>query len=458
MARIHKLRKRGEDSALNRAWKATVARERDRVALIEAGSGSRYSFRELEARATAWANRHAPDAKAWKGRAVVFAVPNGIQWFDVFLGLIRLGAVAVPLDASEPENAQLEHVRSLRAAGRLSGGELLRYDQARRFRGDVALIKMTSGSTGRPRSLVFTGAQLLADGRQVMATMGIRRTDLNYALIPFGHSYGLGNLTLPLISRGVAVVCGSSALPHAIANDFASHHPTVFPGVPAFWRALAATDVPMDAFRSLRLAISAGAQLPAEVARGFAARFPCPLHNFYGSSETGGIAYDRRGAATLEGSVGTAMRGVRWRITGERVAVSSAAVFTYGNRLRNGAHGTWKMPDRVGKNERGELSLLGRTGKLVKIGGRRLNVAEVVARLRRLSGVIDAWVAPSEGAEPTLGAVVISDRPVTELRTELQIDLPAWKVPKKWATVAEWPLTERGKIDTRALYGLLFRR
>jgi acyl-coenzyme A synthetase/AMP-(fatty) acid ligase len=304
--------------------------------------------------------------------------------------------------------------------------------------------------------LIFTGAQLLADVRQVTETMGIRRADLNYALIPFGHSYGLGNLTLPLIARGSPIVCGSAPLPHAVATDFATYRPTVFPGVPAFWRALVAADVPQSAFRSLRVAISAGSPLPAEVARDFAARFPGRLHNFYGSSETGGIAYDRRGAATLEGSVGSAMRGVKLRLVGERLTVSSAAVFTQGNRRRLGGRGCWVTPDRVAVNGRGELTLLGRTGKIVKVGGRRLNLAEVVTRLRRLRGVSEAWVAASETVETTLGAVVISDRPVTELRAELQASLPAWKIPKKWAAVREWPLTERGKIDTRALRQLIF--
>ena len=53
------------------------------------------------------------------------------------------------------------------------------------------LIKLTSGTTGTPRALHFTAGQLLADARQVTSTMGLTEHDLNYALIPFGHSYGL---------------------------------------------------------------------------------------------------------------------------------------------------------------------------------------------------------------------------------------------------------------------------
>jgi acyl-CoA synthetase (AMP-forming)/AMP-acid ligase II len=51
--------------------------------------------------------------------------------------------------------------------------------------------------------------------------------------------------------------------------------------------------------RSVDSLVSAGAPLPPDVARDFGRRFGCRLHGFYGSSETGGIAYDRTGQATL---------------------------------------------------------------------------------------------------------------------------------------------------------------
>jgi acyl-coenzyme A synthetase/AMP-(fatty) acid ligase len=317
----------------------------------------------------------------------------------------------------------------------------------------VCLIKLTSGSTGQPRALVFTARQLLADARQVTSTMGIGRHDLNYALIPLGHSCGLGNLTVPLLAQGVSLVCGSAPLPHAIAADFARWKPTVFPAVPAMWRVLAASELSLP---GLRLGISAGAPLPPEVARDFVARFGRRLHGFYGSSETGGIAYDRTGVATLVGEVGRAMRGVKLTgLSGARLQVSSAAVLTHGNRRRVGKLGAWIMPDRVVLDARGGVTLLGRRGTTVKIAGRRVNLAEVSDRLRRLSGVREAWAGVSGGADPVLGAVVATERTVAELRAELLADTAAWKVPKKLLVVAALPLTARGKTDTRALQALI---
>ena len=440
---------------LLRAWDKTLGRRGVDRAVTQAADGQSVTFRELDARATAWLATHALGPHALAGRAVVFAAPNGIGWLEIFLGLLRAGAVAVPLDVAEPVAAQHQIAETLRAGFWWDGAKLVALANARRFRDpEVSLIKLTSGTTGQPRPLVFTAAQLLADTRQVTATMAIGPRDLNYAMIPLGHSYGLGNLTGPLLAQGVPLVCGSSLLPHAIATDFARWRPTVFPGVPAMWRALAASDVALE---SLRLGISAGAPLLPDVARDFTARFGRRLHSFYGSSETGGIAYDPDGAATLAGGVGRTMRGVKLTVLrGQRLQVSSAAVFTHGNRRRGKIFGAWIMSDCVAMDARGRVTLLGRRGTTVKIAGRRVNLAEVAARVRRLPGVRDAWVGASTGADPVLGTVVATEQPTAELRTALHADTAAWKIPKKWIVLPALPLTARGKTDTHALHALAF--
>jgi len=440
-------------NALVQAWQKTVRRCGGRRAVVQAGDGRAASFRELAAGAGAWRAAHVPAGVA--GRAVVFAAPNGIGWLEMFLGLLEVGAVVVPLDAAEPPAAQQRLAESLRAGFWWDGGRLVALPGGRRWRNpEVCLVKLTSGTTGQPRPLVFTGAQMIADGRQVTATMGIGPRDLNYGLIPLGHSYGLGNLVLPLVAQGVPLVCGSAPLPHAVAADFARWRATVFPGVPALWRALAAADAQLP---GLRLGVSAGAPLPPEVARDFARRFGRRLHSFYGSSETGGIAYDRTGAATLAGGVGPAMRGVALTLSaGGRLSVASAAVFTHGNRRRLGRLGAWVMPDAVVRDARGGLTLQGRRGATVKIAGRRVNLTEVAARLRRLAGVREAWVGIGAGPDPVLGAAVASDRPAAELRAELMTDTAPWKIPRKLAVLAALPLTARGKVDPRALAGQVF--
>ncbi|HEY4245277.1 MAG TPA: class I adenylate-forming enzyme family protein [Lacunisphaera sp.] len=442
------------DNSLLSAWEKTVRRRGDHRAIIEAANGQGVTFRELEMRANAWVSRHASGAGRLSRRTVVAAMPNGIAWFVTFLGLLKSGAIVVPLDAAEPPAAQRRIAESLRAGFLWEGEKIVPLPGAARTnRADLCLVKLTSGTTGTPRAIHFTAKQLLADARQVTSTMGITARDLNYALIPFGHSYGFGNLTIPLLAHGVPLVCGTSALPHSIAADFARWNPTVFPGVPAMWRALAASDITL---KNLRLGISAGAPLMPETAREFAARFGVRLHNFYGSSETGGIAYDRSGRPTLNGGVGRAMRGVTLEsLRHSRLKVASAAVFTHRNPRRQKGIGAWIMADAVAMNSAGELTLQGRRGQTVKVAGRRVSLSEVAQRLRAIAGVQEVWVGTTTGNEPVLSAVVATKLTATELRTALHADTAAWKIPKKWLTLSALPTTARGKTDTRALQALI---
>ncbi len=444
-------------NALASAWERTLRRRGADTAVVHAWDGASFTFDELDRRARSWLASHATQALPLAGRAVVFSTPNGIGWFEVFLGLLRAGAVMVPLDPGEPPAAQERIAASVRAAFRWDGSHLLPLDGSRRLRGRACLVKLTSGSTGEPRPLVFTAEQLIADGRQVTATMGIGVNDLNHALIPLGHSYGLGNLTLPLITRGIPLVCGSSPLPSAVAEEIHRWRPTVFPSVPAVWRALAAAGVEPALLKSLRLAVSAGAPLPPEVARDFLARFGLPLCNFYGSSETGGIAFDRGGGATLVGGVGRPLRSVQvTALRGRRIRVCSPAVFTAGNRRRTGGQGCWSPGDLATLDARGGLRLAGRRGAIVKVAGRRVSVAEVELSLRRLAGVREACVQVSPGPEAILGAAVATERPVAELRAELALNTAPWKIPKKWAVVPGLPLNARGKVDARSVAARLF--
>jgi acyl-CoA synthetase (AMP-forming)/AMP-acid ligase II len=141
----------------------------------------------------------------------------------------------------------------------------------------------------------------------------------------------------------------------------------------------------------------------------------------------------------------------------QRLRVCSAAVFTRANRHRGAnGHGCWVPPDLAQLHRTGEIQLCGRRGTLVKLGGRRLDPAEIAARLRQIDGVRDVWIGASDGPEPVLGAAVVGCRSAAELRAELHRDTAVWKIPKRWLVLEELPLTARGKTDTPALRLRLF--
>jgi len=504
-------------------WRRLVARGAGRLAVIDGATGREWSRGELAGAAEQWVAEIPAELRGrLRRRRVVMAEPNGARWFQVFLGLLEAGAVPVLADAREAAERLAVIAGVARAAAVWCGGRLefagggagagdfwsaaaersgdAAFDgdgnsrisksgvavprcraplchrtpkNARLRRGDLCLVKLTSGSTGAPRALDFTHAQMLADGRQICAAMGIGAGDLNLGVIPLGHSYGLGNLVVPLLEQGTAVLCAASPFPQAIAEDCARWRPTVFPAVPTLLRALAGADVAPEMLASLRTVISSGAPLAVEVAVAFAGKFGRRVHNFYGSSETGGIAYDCEGGAAEEGGrgVGRIIAGVRlhWR-RGKRFAVESDAVMGRGCHL---------MPDRGEMNARGELVLLGRAGRTLKIAGRRLDPVEVENALRALPGVRDAFVAehPSRadavaavvafafgkpsppaplpggegGAAAAAGETSAGAGVIAQWRGLLARRLAAWKIPDKIVVVSAFPVTQRGKIDRAAL-------
>ncbi len=434
---------------LFRLWTATVQRAPEAIAVIDAASGAAWTRAALDAAAADQAEAFARFAgeSPIKGCRVAMSVPNGAEWFQAFLALLSLGAVPAPIDPSEPEGVQIASARSIGApwiwrAGRLDPVGPSR-PAWRSLRGEC-LVKLTSGSSGTPKGLAVTHSQMEADGRQICKSMGIGPDDSNLAVIPLGYSYGLGNLVLPLIAQGTRVICISSALPQAIASDVRRLKPTVFPAVPPVLKALVASDVPRRALASLRLVISAGSPVTAEVCRAFAEKFGVRIHGFYGTSETGGIAFDAKGDATLAGrSVGTPLAGVRIALRpGGRFSVSSAAVT---------GKGRFSPADRGKFNDLGELVLLGRTDRVVKIGGRRVNLAEIEASIKSLPGIHDAHVQAVGGNEASLAAAAATGLSAGEIRRQLLTRLASWKIPARILAIREFPLTSRGKTDTRKL-------
>src|SRR5206468_8589218 len=93
-----------------------------------------------------------------------------------------------------------------------------------------------------------------------------------------------------------------------LANLARSNAP-VFPGMPVYYQAFCEMDY-VPALPKLRLCISAGAPLPRTVAKKFREKFNLTIHSFYGSSECGGICYDRETTNEVEGFVGQPMAGV----------------------------------------------------------------------------------------------------------------------------------------------------
>jgi long-chain acyl-CoA synthetase len=432
---------------LLRAWEATLARKADLSAIFDTNGEVLRTFAEIEAKARAFQSKMHD-----RGNGALQAIDlgNHPDWPALLLACLRLELVALPLDESTSPQQQ-------RAAA-------LKICTADWSGNPPALLKLTSGTTAAPRAIRFRSEQLLADCEQICDTMGITEADLNFGVIPVSHSYGFSNLITPLLARGIPMALSSDRMPRAVLDDLARTRATVFPGMPVFFQAFVQMES-VPALPHLRLCISAGAPLSLPVAQKFREQFGRSIHSFYGSSECGGICYDRDAALVEPGFVGQPMKDVTVRLLDSesgtsRIEVLSAAAgdgyfpTPEEEKLSTGRF----VPDDLLAATGAGFRIAGRVSDVINVAGKKVNPAEVEATLMGFEGVREAVVFGRVSAlrnEEVAACIVAEARVVeSELLEFCRHRLSGWQVPKRVFFLAEMPVTERGKISRRALADL----
>lgn len=435
------------DDVLLAAWSETLARKRDLPAIFDRTGEPLRTFAEIEARAEEFAKKINP---AGAGQVYPIDLGNHPDWPSLLLACLRRRVVALPLEATitpQQRQAALETC-SVRDPGDW-GGE------------PPTLLKLTSGTTAAPRAIRFRSEQLLADCLQICDTMEFDGDDVNFGVIPLSHSYGFSNLVTPLLVRGVAMVLSRDRMPRAVLDDLAASRATVFPGMPVFYQAFGEMEDRPD-LPGLRLCISAGAPLPLEVARQFRDKFKRPIHSFYGSSECGGICYDREARLEEPGFVGPPMEKVGIEMlepgaSASRIRVASAAAAdSYfpdpdPDRLGSG----FFAPDDLLSRGDGGFRIVGRVSDVINVAGKKVNPAEVEAELLRCPGIRAAVVFGRESIRRNeeVAACVSATSAVREAEVLefCRQRLSGWQVPKRIFFVDEIPVNERGKVSRREL-------
>jgi len=319
----------------------------------------------------------------------------------------------------------------------------------------VAHLKMTSGSTGEPQLIAFTEAQLAADADNIISTMGLSTTLPNLGVISLAHSYGFSNLVTPLLLHGIPLILCPTPLPEMVKNAAAGHESIALPAVPAMWRAWNdANSIPPNAI----IAISAGAPLPLELERAIFERSNLKIHNFCGSSECGGIAYDRSGEPRTDSMlIGQPMDNVSLAINDEGClvveseAVGEAYLQEPNDRLVAGRFVTSDLAEL----DRGKLRIVGRASDVINIAGRKLSPETVENVIRTQPGIRDCVVFGLPAAdEMRFEEIVAAVQPNPEfdlavVKQGIGRKLASWQVPRHWWIVDKIETSSRGKISRK---------
>lgn len=213
-------------------------------------------------------------------------------------------------------------------------------------RDEAAFWLYSSGSTGKPKGTVHSHAnpywttELYAKG-----VMGITEQDLCFSAAKLFFAYGLGNaLTFPLTVGATSLLFGGRPTPRVIFERLIEHQPTIFFGAPTGYAGmLAAPDPPATDQLALRLAVSAGEALPANLAQRFTDHFGVDVIDGIGSTEMLHIYISNQPGKLQYGSSAgryPAMKSSCAAMTGSRWPTARSGIYTSRARAPRSCTGT----------------------------------------------------------------------------------------------------------------------
>lgn len=430
------------DARISKFWSQRVEELGDRIAVRDLGSKREWSFKELDER-----------SQELEGSLNIFkdsqwVVPSGsaVDFIVAFLSALKLGRQLALTD--HPERDCSDTVFSKMDAG---------------LSDSTFLLKRSSGTSGEPRWIAFTESQLLADVVQIKAAMGLRPEWPNYAILSLSHSYGFSNLILPLVVFGIPLIIGGSPFPENVVRDLQDVPEFVIPAAPAIWKTWLDSGILNTLSGRLKVAVSAGAPLDIQLEQAVWERTGIKIHNFYGSSECGGIAYDSSELPRTDPQfAGFRMPNVELRKLPESGGRLEVRGPTVGLAYWPAPHtsllqGVFQTGD-IGEVRNQEVYLTGRATDQINVAGRKVAPETVESALLKLPGVERCLVfgIASEnwqrGEEVAATLALDSDLPESEwnweeMRSLLSEKLRPWEIPRKIWITSELRPNERGKLS-----------
>ncbi|NDQ58833.1 MAG: benzoate-CoA ligase family protein [Acidipila sp.] len=347
---------------------------------------------------------------------------------------------------------------------------------------DIAFFLYTSGSGGTPKAAVHEHKNMLAtSANYAHAVLGLASDDITYSVSKLFFAYGLGNgMYLPLSVGARTILDPGRPRVDRTLEIVARHHPTIFFAVPTFYAALLSEverGLPAD-FSSVRLAVSAGEALPAEIFTQFKNRFGLEILDGIGSTEMLHMFLSSRSGQARAGSCGTAVPSTQARILDEvETPVCSDQIGNLWVKGPSALREYWNQPELTARTIRdgwvftgdkfwcdadGYYHHSGRCDDMLKVAGKWVSPGEVENALLGHAAVAEAAVVGKLNAlglyEPVAFVVLRSSPPpgsgfassaalANEIIDFANTRLAAYKCPRSVIFLPELPKTATGKIQ-----------
>jgi benzoate-CoA ligase family protein len=490
----------------------------EKPAILGVEREATYARLETEVNRVARALR---DSGCKPGDRVLIALPDSVEFIACFFGAAKIGAIAVPVNSmarasdyrhylsnsgarfamvhasilaefasgivpgalelvvifghsvARLQNAACKTVHSshwLPANGRA----METYPTAAT---DAAFFLYTSGSGGTPKAAVHRHRDMLVTSRNfAQGVLGLRADDRMFSVSKLYFAYGLGNgMYFPFFFGASTLLYPDRPRPDHVAQLVTQYRPTVFFAVPTFYAALlreAEQGLKVD-FSSIRIAVSAGESLPAEIFERFRSRFGLEILDGIGSTEMLHVFLSVRPGEARPGTCGREVPGYEARIVDEaREPVAGGEIGNLWVKGESAFAEYWQIPeltarvkqdgwvftgDKFSRDAEGFYHYAGRADDMMKVSGMWVSPGEVENALLAHPAVAECAVV---GRSDALGLV----RPVafivlragltnpaggldSEINGWLHTRLVGFKCPHEFRFVSELPKTATGKVQ-----------
>ncbi|MGE3245983.1 MAG: benzoate-CoA ligase family protein [Beijerinckiaceae bacterium] len=389
-----------------------------------------------------------------------------VEWPTAFLGAIRAGVVAVPLNTMLPpeqyaymlgdsraralvvsaalyaaveavlgELPALEHViivggketpsirgKQSHAFAAALDAQPDAFDTAPTSADEPAFWLYSSGSTGMPKGVKHVHASPMATAKlYAEGVLGIRESDICLSAAKLFFAYGLGNaLSFPMAVGASVILNPDRPTPALMFDMMEKYRPSIFFGVPTLYAAMLGDSSLKDRTGSpdLRISASAGEALPEHVGASWKQRFGSDILDGVGSTEMLHIFLSNAPGNVVYGTSGIAVPGYELRLlddamnpvadgeVGELYVCGPSAAEGYWNqreKSRATFQGEWtRTGDKYIRDTAGRYTYCGRSDDMFKVSGIWVSPFEVESALATHAAVLEAAVVPACDAEGLL--------------------------------------------------------
>jgi len=466
------------------------------------------TYADLDARSDAFAHACA-DLGVGRGDRVLMMISDRPEFFVVYLGTMKAGAVAVALnlrmsaadvlysledsacrlfvvdpqflDVYAEAASRLDRppvvLTSQPVPGHRSIDQVTRrhdtpFDAVSMDPGDMAFWMYTSGTTGPPKGAIHRHGSALAGDRFLARVLGVGPGDRLFATSKLFFAFSLGHCFFGALGLGATtILLDAWPTPEAAAEVVARHRPTIMLSVPTMFRNMLEAGVTDgEGFRQVRTYVSAGEKLPPALAARWQAVTGAPIVEGIGATETGFLFLANRADEQRAESCGRPLPETEFTLRDE----AGAPVETPGApgigwvRTDCLADGYWGQPEKTvaafhdgwyctgdmfTRDDDGWYYHQGRADDMLKVSGQWVAPAEIEDIVMADDRVGDAAVVSVSDRDglACLAMFIVApetdaERLETDLRAALLERLAVYKCPRRVYMVDDMPRTSTGKV------------